>query len=49
MKQLNNHSKKHNIFEMKNKADLKKEEFVGILAEIIYVHMQKINDKEAEL
>lgn len=44
MNQSKNQSKKHNIFEVKNKIDLKKEEFVSVLAEMIYSHLQKNNE-----
>ncbi|PYF07892.1 hypothetical protein [Ureibacillus chungkukjangi] len=39
--------KKSNIFEVKTKEDLKREEFLDVLAEMIYFHIQKNNDKEA--
>lgn len=47
MESLKKQSKKNNIFEVKTKEDLKREEFLGVLAEMIYFHIQKNNDKEA--
>lgn len=47
MKSLKIQSKKNNIFEVKTKEDLKRKEFLDVLAEMIYFHIQKNNEKEA--
>lgn len=42
---IEKHSKKKDIFEAKTKEDLKKEEFLEVLAEMLYFHIVKNNEK----
>lgn len=45
MKSLKNYSKKQDIFSVKTVEMVKKDEFVNLLAEMLYSHVQKTNNK----
>lgn len=47
MKSLKNYSKKQDIFEVKTTEMVKKDEFVNLLAGMLYSHVQKNHKKGA--
>lgn len=47
MKSLKNYSKKQDIFEVKTTEMVKEDEFVNLLAGMLYSHVQKNNKKGA--